>query len=292
MNIVFMGTAKFGIPALEKLLESDHRVVAVVTQPDRKRGRGLQVQPTPIKELAAEKGLHIFDPEDVNEHEFIREFRALSPDVIVVVAYGQKLGNDILTLPRFYPINIHPSLLPKYRGPAPVARAILNGEKWSGVSIIKVIAKMDAGPILGIARHEIPADATTPEVEEELSRVGADLLLEVLGKLADRSVVEVPQKEKEATYARKFEKRHGKIDWRKPAHRIVNFIRALQPFPVAFAFHRRTRLRLFKTRGERLRQRPRERPGTVVNVTDDSFQISCGDGVVTTVGTLPASQVK
>lgn len=290
MNLVFMGTAKFSLPALHKLLESRHRVMAVVTQPDRKKGRGLQVRPSPVKEVALEKSLHIYDPEDVNEYETLRELRALSPDVIVVVAYGQKLGNEILSLPRFYTINIHPSLLPKYRGPAPVARAILNGEKHGGVAIIKVVKKMDAGPILGIARTEIPPEVTTPEMEEKLSELGADLLLEVLEKIDDRTVIEIPQNEKEATYARKFEKRDGKIDWRKPARRIVNFVRALQPFPGAFTFANRRRLSLTRVRGEKTPKRPKERPGTVVDVRPDRLRVSCGDGFVEILELKPESK--
>lgn len=280
MNIVFMGTAKFGIPALERLVASDHRVMAVVTQPDRPRGRGQEIQPCPIKQYAEEKNLYLYQPENVNEYEFLRELRALSPDVIVVVAYGQKLGDEILSLPRFYTVNIHPSLLPRYRGPAPVARAILNGDRHSGVSVIKVIQKMDAGPILGMIRAEIPPEATTPEVEEEYSKLGADLLIDVLGKIQDRSVVEVPQKERESSYARKFEKRHGKIDWRKPAQRVANFIRALQPFPVAFGFHNRKRVRFFRARVEESGQRPRERPGTVLKAEGADLHVACGNGVV------------
>ena len=290
MNIVFLGTSTFAFPALERLLESPHKIMAVVTQPDRPKGRGLEIQPSPIKEIAREKGLHLLTPEDVNEYETVRELRALSPDAIVVVAYGQKLGNDILSLPRFLPLNIHPSILPRYRGPAPVARAIMNGETHTGVSIIKVIGKMDAGPICGVARTEIPAEATTPEMEEELSKVGADLLINVLDKVEQQTLVEVPQIERESTYARRFQKRDGQINWRTPARRIVNFVRALQPFPSAFSFCRGKRVTLYKVRGERAARPPRERPGSILGVDQDSFRVCCGDGHITVLELQPENK--
>ena len=224
MNIVFFGTSGFAVPALEKLLASNHRVMAAVTQPDRPAGRGQELHQSPVKEIALAKGLHLFQPENCNEYEFLRELRALSPDVIVVVAYGQKLGNDILQMARFYVLNIHPSLLPKHRGPEPVARALLNGDAFTGVCIVKVVEKMDAGPVLGITRVPVPPEATTPEMEEQLSQVG------------DRRQIEIPQDEREASYAKKFEKNDGRIDWRKPASKIQNFVRALIPYPCAFTF--------------------------------------------------------
>ncbi|HTF56660.1 MAG TPA: methionyl-tRNA formyltransferase, partial [Planctomycetota bacterium] len=187
MNLVFMGTSEFAVPALDKLSGSPHRIMAVVTQPDRPAGRGLEVRTSPVKDVAVARSLHLFQPENVNEYEFLRELRALSPDVIVVVAYGQKLSNDILSLPRWYCVNIHPSLLPRFRGPAPVARAILRGETTGGVCVLKVIEKMDAGPVLGLVRVPIPPDATTPEFEAHLASVGADLLVEVLDNIANQT---------------------------------------------------------------------------------------------------------
>ncbi len=268
MNLVFMGTSEFAVPALEKLTGSPHRIMAVVTQPDRPAGRGLEVRTSPVKDVAVAKNLHLFQPENVNEYEFLRELRALSPDVIVVVAYGQKLSNDILSLPRWCCVNIHPSLLPRFRGPAPVARAILRGETTGGVCVLKVIEKMDAGPILGVVRVPIPPDATTPEFEAQLAKVGADLLVEVLDNIANQTVVELPQEEREATYAPKFEKNDGRIDWRKPAVRVKDFVRALQPFPGAFTFHNRGRLAVWKVEAVR-GPRSNQRPGTITAVEKD-----------------------
>ncbi|MBI2931099.1 MAG: methionyl-tRNA formyltransferase [Planctomycetes bacterium] len=288
MNLVFMGTSPFAVPALERLLESPHRIMTVVTQPDRPRGRGLEVQPSPVKEAALKRNLHLLQPEDVNAYESMRELRALSPDTIVVAAYGQKLGNELLTLARRYCVNIHPSFLPKYRGPAPVARAILNGETVTGVCIIKLVEKMDAGPILGVSRVEIPPTATTPEMEAKLAEVGADLLVEVLDDIQKDTVVELPQDERDATYARKFEKGDGRIDWRKPGFKIHSFVRALQPFPGAFAFLGGTRLTLYEV--QPVRGKSSQRPGIVTTVEKDLFKVACGDGEVAVLELQPEAK--
>ncbi len=290
MNIVFFGTSKFAVPALEKLLASTHRVMSVVTQPDRPAGRGQELRTSPVKEVAAARSVHLFQPENCNEYEFLRELRALSPDVIVVVAYGQKLGNEILQLPRIYCLNIHPSLLPRYRGPSPVQRAILNGDGHTGVCVVKVTEKMDSGPILGVARVPVPPEATTPEMEDALAQAGADLLVDVLQAVQERRAIEVPQDEREASYARKFEKNDGRIDWRKPAFRIHNFVRALHPFPCAFAFVGRQRVNIYRVAGQRYPQKPDHRPGTILAVEKDSFRVACGDGDVTVLELQPENK--
>lgn len=291
MNIVFFGTAGFAVPALEKLATSGrHKVLAVVTQPDRPAGRGQEMQASPVKEVALARNLFLYQPANCNEYEFLRELRALSPDVIVVVAYGQKLGNDILTLPRFQCLNIHPSLLPKYRGPEPVARTLLNGDAHTGVCVVKVVEKMDAGPILGVTRVPVPPEATTPAMEDELSVVGADLLMDVLEAVAERRAVEIPQDEREATYARKFEKNDGRIDWRKPAAKIQNFVRALQPWPCAFTFQGQARVVIHKVRAARYPAKPSHRPGEIVAVEKDGFRIACADGDVTVLEIQPQNK--
>ncbi|MBI4565475.1 MAG: methionyl-tRNA formyltransferase [Planctomycetes bacterium] len=289
MNLVFMGTSPFAVPALERLLASPHRVMAVVTQPDRPRGRGQEVQPSPVKDVAVARGVHLFQPENVNEYDFVRELRALSPDVIVVAAYGQKLLHDILTLPRWYCINIHPSLLPRYRGPAPVARAILRGETFTGVCVVKVVEKMDAGPILGLVRVPLDPDITTPELESRLAGIGGELLLEVLENIQNQTVVELPQNDREATWAPKFEKNDGRIDWRKPAGRIKDFVRALQPFPGAFTLLHRARLTIWKAEAVR-GPRPAARPGAITAVEKDRFRVACADGEVALLEVQPESK--
>ncbi len=290
MNIVFIGTSKFAVPALEKLVASPHKVLAVATQPDRPKGRGQEMKPTPVKEVAAAKGAFLYQPEEINDYEFVRELRALSPDVIVVVAYGQKLGQEILEMPRFYCLNIHPSLLPKYRGAAPVARAILNGDTYTGVCVVQVTEKMDAGPILGVTRVEVPFDASTPDLEAKLADIGGDLLLEVLQSIQDRRHIELPQDDREATFARKFEKNDGKIDWRKPALKIHNFVRALQPFPCAFTSLNKTRITLYRVKPQRLPQRPSQRAGAVLSADKDGIKVACSDGEITILELQPENK--
>lgn len=290
MNIVYFGTSKFAVPPLEKLLGSPHRVMAVVTQPDRPAGRGQELRPSAVKQVALDRSLYLFQPENCNEYGFLRELRALSPDVIVVAAYGQKLGNDLLGLARFYCLNIHPSLLPRHRGPAPVARAILNGDAHTGVSIIKVVEKMDAGPLLGIARVPIPPEATTPELEQQLAGLGGDLLLDVLDMVQKGQALEIPQDEREATYARKFEKNDGRIDWRKPARRVQDFVRALVPFPGAFTLLGRTRITLHRVSGRAYPQRPGHRPGTILQADREALRVACGDGDVTLLELQPENK--
>lgn len=290
MNIVFFGTAKFAVPPLEKLLASPHRVLAVVTQPDRPAGRGRELRPSAVKQIALSRSLYLFQPEDCNEYSFLRELRALSPDVIVVAAYGQKLGNDLLGLARFYCLNIHPSLLPRYRGSAPVARAILNGDTHTGVSIIKVVEKMDAGPLLGIARVPIPPEVTTPELEQQLADLGGDLLLDVLEAIRSGQALEIPQDEREATYARKFEKNDGRIDWRKPARRIQDFVRALVPFPGAFTLMDRTRITLHRVSGRPYPEKPTHRPGTILQADPQALRVACGDGEVVLLELQPENR--
>ena len=290
MNTVIFATADFALPALEKLLASPHRVMSIITQPDRPAGRGRELHASPVKQFALERKLHLYQPANCNEYEFLRELRALSPDVIVTAAYGQKLGHEILQMPRFYCLNIHPSLLPRYRGPEPVARAIMNGESHAGVCITKMVEKMDAGPILGSTRVPVPSEATTPEMELKLAEVGGDLLVEVMTRVEKRAVIEVPQNERDASYAKKFEKNDGRVDWRKPSFRIQNLVRALIPYPCAFSFLNRQRVTIYKVKGTRYPQKPNHRPGTVLSVDRDSFKVACGDGDVTILELQPENK--
>jgi len=289
MNLVFIGTGSFAVPALEKCLAGPHKVLAVVTQPDRPAGRGQEMRQSPVKEVAVAKGVHLYQPENVNEYEFLRELRALGPDVIIVVDYGQKLSNEILEMPRWYCANIHPSLLPKHRGPAPVARTILNGDRTTGVCVVKVVEKMDAGPVLGLARYDVPPDATTPEVEETLSVMGADVLAEVLENIKNQCVIELPQQERDASYAKKFEKGDGRIDWAKPSGKVHNFIRALQPFPGAFTFFRNERVVIWRTRSLRTPRQPL-RFGSITGVGKDYLRVLCGEGEVDVVELQPENK--
>lgn len=291
MNLVFMGSGRFAIPTLDALVESEDKVLAVVTQPDRPRGRGRRPSATPVKEHAQTRELYLYQPENINAFDFMRELRALAPDLIVVAAYGQFLSKDILTLPKFDCINVHASLLPRWRGPAPIARAIQNGDKKTGVTVHHVVVKTDAGEIFGQREEVIRPDDTTPDLEERLAPVGAELTLEVIRQIAADEVRPRRQNERQASYARKFRKEEGHIRWKRQGRQIANTIRAMQPYPGAYTRHENTRLVLFKARAL-----PGggggAAAGTVTAVESDAFRVRCGDGEVAVISLQPESRRK
>lgn len=238
MKIIFFGTGRFGLPALEKLLESRHEVAAVVTQPDRKKGRGWHLGPTPVKAFMEEEaaGAQVLQPEKVSDTVFIDSLKAIDADVFVVVDYGQFLSKELLALPRKYCVNLHPSLLPKYRGASPVNRAILNGDSETGNTVIRMNERMDAGSIIMREKTKIGEHEDAAGLLERLSREGADLLLKALGAIEAGKESLVEQNESEATYAPKLEKQEGKIDWAAPALEIIRKARAMKPWPGAFTY--------------------------------------------------------
>jgi methionyl-tRNA formyltransferase len=280
MNIVFMGSGTFAVPILERLSESGGRLMAVITPPDRPAGRGQEMTQTPVKAAAQARSIHLFQPPDVNSFEFIRELNGLSPDVIVVADFGQKLGREILALPRYYCVNVHPSLLPRYRGATPVPRALVNGDTYTGVTVIRVVDQMDAGPILGAVKVPIPTGVSTGELEASLARVGADLVVEVLGKIDKGTALEIPQDERHATYAKKLEKVDGKIDWGAGADAIAAFVKAMDPYPGAYAFVGGLRTRVLQARSVVLQDPPTLPPGTIVALDRKAIWVCCKDGVI------------
>jgi methionyl-tRNA formyltransferase len=237
LRIVFMGTAKLSCDSLQRLIESPEvQVVAVVTQPDRPKGRDLKLQPSPVKELGLRAKLPVLQPERAQSEAFLKELRALQPELIVVTAYGQILPRSILELPRFGCINVHTSLLPKYRGAAPIQWAILNGETETGVTIMKMDAGLDTGDILTQAKTPIQPEDDAETLHDRLARMGAELrrgtiLDYVAGRIPSR-----PQPEEGMTYAAKIKKEDGHVDWNQPARAIWNRVRGLVPWPGAFSY--------------------------------------------------------
>lgn len=291
MNIVFMGSGRFGIPVLELLCNSSkHRVIGVITAPDKPAGRGQELKPTPVKEAASAKNLHLLQPRDVNAYEFIRELNALSPDVLVVAAYGQKLTTDILSLPRYYAVNVHPSLLPKYRGASPVVQTIINGDPYCGVSIIRVTERVDGGPILGQVRIPTPPDVTAGELEEQLAKIGGELLLEVLDKVEAGTCLEVPQNDKEATWARRFQKEDARVDWRKTPKQIADFVRAMAPSPGAFTSINNARVKIWKVKPIDLPNAGNFPHGVIADIHREAFFVSCTGGAVAVLEVQPESR--
>jgi methionyl-tRNA formyltransferase len=236
LRIVFFGTPDFAVPTLDALLRSSHPVVGVVTQPDRPRGRGQRVTAGPVKQRALDAGIAVLQPERLKDSSFIDALTALDADLGVVAAYGRILTDQVLTIPRRGMINVHASLLPRHRGAAPVHRAILAGETETGVTIMRVVKALDAGPMLAKVSHPIAPDATSDAIERALAMAGAALLVHTIDALAAGTVIDTPQDEALATYAPRLTKADGVIEWTRSAQEIHNQIRGLHPWPHAFSW--------------------------------------------------------
>jgi methionyl-tRNA formyltransferase len=283
LRIVFMGTPAFAVPTLERLLASRHPVVGVVTQPDKPRGRGQKVSDAPVKVLALERGLPITQPARLREPDVEATLRAWQPDLGVVAAYGKLIPEAILTIPREGMINVHASLLPKYRGAAPIHRAVINGEAETGVTIMRVIRELDAGAMFAKAVRPIGAEETSDVVERDLARIGADLLVSIVDRIADGTASEVAQDDSLATFAPRLTKEEGLIDWTLPAPRIHDRVRGLHPWPHAYTFldgHRTIVLRSLVEPADARRACSGDvslAPGTVTHVSHDAIHVATGD---------------
>jgi methionyl-tRNA formyltransferase len=276
LRIVFFGTPAFAVPTLEALLQSRHTIVGIVTQPDRKRGRGQKVQDAPVKARAVERDVRLIQPERVKAPEVEDTLRAWAPDLGVVVAYGQIIPQRLLDVPRLGMINVHASLLPKYRGASPVHRAVIDGETVTGVTIMRVVAQLDAGNMLGKARRDIGPDETSDVVERDLSHLGAGLLLEVLEQIIAGTVDEERQDDMLSTYAPRLRKEEGLIDWSLPASFVHNRVRGLYPWPHAYTYLEGERLIVLAT--QVAFDQPAGDPGTVTSVTRDAIHVATGHG--------------
>ncbi|WP_341877355.1 methionyl-tRNA formyltransferase [Defluviitalea saccharophila] len=246
MKIVFMGTPDFAVPSLQKLIDEKYYIAAVVTQPDRPKGRGKKMVAPPVKELAVKYDIPIFQPERVRNPEFIETLRSIAPDLIVVIAFGQILPKEILDIPTYGCINVHGSLLPKYRGAAPIQWAIINGEKITGVTTMFMDEGMDTGDM--ILKKEIPIEPeyTAGDLHDIMAPVGADLLKDTLDELIRGNIKREKQDEDEATYAPMLKKENGLIDWSQPSYKIINLIRGLSPWPSAYTFYKDQMMKIWK----------------------------------------------
>lgn len=277
-RIVYFGTPEFAVPALRTLLDSRHSVVAVVSQPDRPKGRGHKVAAPPTKTLAVLCGLPVLQPTRLKDEAFLGDMRALHADLGVVAAYGRILPDALLDIPRLGMLNVHASLLPQYRGAAPVHRAVIAGEEETGVTIMRVGRELDAGPMLAAARRHIGRDETSVDVERALSEVGASLLLATIEDLLAGRATEVPQDDAQATFAPKIEKSEGVVDWSLPAQRIHDLVRGLQPWPLVSVSIAGTRCLLHRTTAT---EETSEAPaGTIVRASGDDLSVVAGDGRV------------
>lgn len=270
-----MGTPDFAVPCLEALIKSRHEVVAVFTQPDKKKGRGYKFAPPPVKELALRHGIKVFQPETLNSEAVLRVISELEPDLIVVVAYGKILPKAILKLPERGCINVHGSLLPKYRGAAPIQWAVLNGEKVTGVTTMYMDEGLDTGDILLRAETQIGEDETSGELFDRLSSMGAELLLKTLQGLEKGDIIREKQDDKKASYSPMLNKSLSKIDWNKPAAAVHNLVRGLNTWPVAETTLDGKVLKIYKTKPVLLGNKAAH-PGEVVSLVP--FVVACCEG--------------
>lgn len=276
LRVVFFGTPDFAVPTLEALLGSRHDVAGVVTQPDRPRGRGQRVTAGPVKALAVDRGLPLLQPATLRDGAISGALADWRPDLGVVAAYGQIIPSALLAVPRFGMINVHPSLLPKYRGAAPVHRAVIAGETETGVTIMRVAPTLDSGAMFARRAHPIGAHETSEELENALAVVGARLLVEVVDTIADGTAHEEPQDERLATYASRLTKDEGLIDWSLSASRIHDRVRGLFPWPHAYSFVDGRRIIVWRTTP--LTGEVTAPPGTVVQSGADGIHVATGGG--------------
>lgn len=290
MRIVFMGTPDFAVGSLQALCESGkHEIMAVVTQPDRPKGRGNKLLQTPVKEYALEQGLTVYQPQKVKTPEFVELLHELQPELIVVAAFGQFLSKEILELPKYGCINVHASLLPKYRGAAPIQYAIIKGEKESGVTIMQMDIGMDTGAMLDKVVVPIEENTTMGELHDALREQGAALLLQVIDKIATGTAVAEPQDNEQATYATLLDRSMEHIDWSKTAQEVHNLIRGFNPAPSTF-----TKLpngKSLKIWGSKMTDKSSAAAaGTVIETGKHSFFVACGDGVLEITEVQPESK--
>jgi methionyl-tRNA formyltransferase len=278
LNIVFMGTPDFALTSLDKLIKKGYIISTVISQPDRPKGRGKKVQPPPVKERALQAGINVQQPERVKDPEFIEALKNLRPDIIIVVAYGQILPEEIIKLPGLGCINVHASLLPKYRGAAPINWCIINGEKKTGVTTMYMDRGMDTGDILMQRETEIKDDETAGQLHDRLALLGAELLIETLGGIERGSVARKAQDHSEATYAPQLNRETGRVDWNNEAQSIYNLVRGTNPRPGCYTQYRQQRMKLWGARV--LDRNSTGTPGEITEVSAEGLAVQTGRGTL------------
>jgi methionyl-tRNA formyltransferase len=286
IRIAMLGTGDFALPTFEHLCATGHDLIALVTQPDRPQGRKQELIPSRIKRAAQARGIAVFQPEDVNAAEAIEAVRALTPDLLVTAAYGQILSPQLLAVPGLGGINLHGSVLPAYRGAAPVARAIERGETESGVTVILMSPRIDAGGMLKVARTPVDPEETAGELEARLARLGAPLVAEAIADLVAGTATILPQDRARVTRAPKLRKDDGLIDWSRPARQIHDLVRAMQPWPMAFTYLAGPRWKetgplrviIHKTQVVERQTGSEHPPGAVIEADGDRLVVATGSG--------------
>lgn len=283
MKIVFMGTPDFAVGALEALIADGHEITAVVTQPDKPKGRGKEMQFPPVKECAMQHGIEVFQPIKIKSPESVELLKKYEADLYVVAAFGQILSQEILDMPKYGCINIHASLLPKYRGAAPIQWAILDGEPYTGVTIMQMNAGMDTGDILTTVQVPITPEETGDSLFDKLCEAGAKLCVETIPLIEEGTLTPCPQDEEQATYAGKISKTLGKIDWNESAEVIERKVRGLNSWPSAYTTYNGKQLKIWRAVVETASSTPdgNMQPGAIINVTKENFTVQTGSGLLT-----------
>ncbi len=276
MKILFMGTPDFAVPSLKALAESGDTVVGVVSQPDRPKGRGHKVQPTPVKIIAQEYGIPVFQPVTLKNNSFLDKLNELDPDIIIVAAYGQLLPGYVLDYPKYGCVNVHGSLLPKYRGAAPVQQCIINGDKTTGITTMYMDRTLDTGDMILRAEVEIGDDETAGELFDRLAELGGELIIKTLDRIKSGTAPRVKQDDDLSSYAPMLKKDTGHIDWSRSAEEILNLIRGTNPWPLAYSEYRGETMKIY--RAAYGRKTDTEAPGSIIGITGKKLEVSCGDG--------------
>ncbi|WP_308782607.1 methionyl-tRNA formyltransferase [uncultured Blautia sp.] len=276
MKIVYMGTPDFAVPALAALVDAGYEVAGVVTQPDKPKGRGKTLVPTPVKEEALKHGIPVYQPKKVREPEFVETLKEIGPDIIIVAAFGQIIPKEILDMPEFGCINIHASLLPKYRGAAPIQQAVINGDEAAGITIMKMGTGLDTGDMISQASVLLTKDETGGSLFDRLADLGAGLLVKTLPSIFDRTAVYEPQPEVSPTpYAGMITKQMGLLDFHKNAEELERLIRGMDPWPSAYTFLNGKSLKVWKAAVEQ-KVSGHEEPGTVTGTDKEGIHVTCG----------------
>jgi len=288
LRILFMGTSDFAVPALEALRLAGYPIALVVTQPDKPAGRGLELKSSPLKKAALELGLEVFQPEKIKTAEALERLQSLAVDVAVVVAYGQILPASVLQLPKLACLNIHGSILPKYRGAAPIHYAVMNGEKETGVTIMYMNEKMDEGDILLVKTTPIGPEETTGEIHDRLAKLGSQGLLEALKLLGQGKAPRTPQDPSKASYAPSIKREFCRLDWHSPAPRVFNRVRGLSPWPGAETSWKRVDLKIHKAALDNRKGKP----GEVLEVSKEGVIVGAGIDSVRLIEIQPPGKKK
>ncbi len=286
MKILFMGTPDFAVPSLDALAAAGHQLVGAFSQPDKPKNRGMKLQPTPVKVCAERLGVPVFQPTKLRDGTALETIRQLDPDLIVVAAYGRILPQEILDYPRLGCINVHSSLLPKYRGAAPIHWAILNGEKETGVTIMHMALALDAGDIIRQRATPIDPDETVEDLHDRLAQLGAELLVETVAQLADGTATRTPQEESQVTLAPMLSRALSPMDWTRPARALHDQVRGLIPWPAAVTELGGVRCKILATTV--LDETTGKAPGSVVAADKTGLKLACGDGRVLRIDRLQA----